>query len=480
MTHYGSVLGCGLLSLTLSLGVPGVRGQDTSQNPGDQPPKPAGTAPPIPVIDPNSQQEGNPNDQLLPDNTPLTGVQTPTLGTPEIRHSYWVPGAQYGGIIQSNASGPGGSNWSLNNFVIGNVSLLKAWSRSQLAFNYSGGGSFSTDSAQGNGVYQQLAVAQTFQWDRWALQILDQFSYLPQSSFGFGGGTNLGLPGVGGSIGPTIPGMSNNYVPSQSIYNSLGPRYSNATALQVTYATSPRGSITASGSYGLLNFIDPGNVNNDTTIATIGYNYSLTRENSIGTFYRFSSYHYPGQPQAFGDNSFNIAFSRRLTGRMALQMYGGPDFTTFRVPVSGQSSKIGANVGAVLTYAFTNGGLTAGYFHGLTGGSGVFTGSTVDQVNFAANHKLSRMWSGQVNFGFAHNTAAVSTTATTFPTYNSWFGGGGVSRPLGPNFDLAIAYNANVNSYNQTGCTGVACSGNQLYNYITINFQWHMRPMVLP
>ena len=43
--------------------------------------------------------------------------------------------------------------------------------------------------------------SQTFQWNRWAVQILDQFSYLPQSDFGFGGGTNLGFPGVGGSIG---------------------------------------------------------------------------------------------------------------------------------------------------------------------------------------------------------------------------------------------------------------------------------------
>ncbi len=478
MTYFRFAVGFGLLSIAFSLGVFGVRGQDNPQNPGDQMPKPAGTAPPIPVIDPNSQQEGNPTDQLQPDNTPLTGVQAPTLGTPEIRHSYWVPGAQYAATIQSNVSGSGG--WSMTNFLIGNLSLLKAWSRSQLALNYSGGGSFSTDSAQGNGVYQQLALVQSFQWDRWSLQILDQFSYLPQSSFGFGGGTNLGIPGVGGSFGPTIPGMTNNYVPSQSIYNSLGPRYSNATALQVTYATSPRGSITMSGSYGLLNFVDPGNVNTNTTTATVGYNYLLTRENSIGTFYRFSSYHYPGQPQAFGDNSFNVAFSRRLTGRMALQVYGGPDFITFRVPVDGQSSKIGANLGVSLTYAFTNGGLTTGYFHGLTGGSGVFTGSTVDQVNFGANRQLSRMWSGQCNFGLAHNSAVVSSTASTFPTYNSWFVGGGVSRPIGQNFNFSVAYNATIYASSQSGCTTGSCGGNQYSNYITINFQWHMRPMVLP
>ena len=126
------------------------------------------------------------------------------------------------------------------------------------------------------------------------MQILDQFSYLPQSAFGFGGGTNLGIPGVGGSIGPTIPGLGSSYVPNQSIFVGFGPQYSNATALQVTYATSPRGSITASGSYGILNFVDPGNVDNSSATATVGYNYTLTKANSIGTFYRFSSYHFSG------------------------------------------------------------------------------------------------------------------------------------------------------------------------------------------
>ena len=146
--------------------------------------------------------------------------------------------------------------------------------------------------------------------------------------------------------------MGSGYVPNQSIYAAFGPQYSNAAALQVTYATSRRGSITASGSYGILNFIDPGNIDNSTTSGTVGYNYELTRQNSIGTFYRFSAYHFSGQPQAFGSNSFNLAFSRKLTGRMALQAYGGPQFTTFRVPVDGQSSKIGANLGVTLQLRF--------------------------------------------------------------------------------------------------------------------------------
>jgi hypothetical protein len=480
MNFHKAVLGGCVLILALAFGTVNARAQDEPQEPPDTKPKPAARS--LPPIDPGNPQDDSQNPNALqPDQTPLTGIQNATLGSPEIRHSYWVPGVQYSGTIQSGGySTSNSSSWLMNNYLIGNLSLLKAWSRSQLAINYSGGGFFSTNSTFGNGAYQQLALAQTFQWNRLVMQILDQFSYLPESAFGFGGGTNLGVAGVGGSIGPTIPGMGISYTPNQSIYASFGPEYSNTAALQVTYATSPRGSITASGSYGILNFVDPGNVDNDTATGTVGYNYTLTRANSIGTFYRFSSYHFVGQPQAFGDNSFNIAFSRKLTGRMALQAFGGPDITTFRVPVGGQSSKVGANLGVNVTYGFKNGGLTGSYFHGLTGGSGVFTGSTVDQVNFGANHPLSRVWSGQANFGYAHNTAVVSSGAPGSPTYNSWFFGGGVSRPLGRNATLAIAYNANISGYSQSGCTTSSCSSTLTTNYVTVNFQWHARPFVLP
>jgi hypothetical protein len=485
MSYYRLILGGCFLSLALSVGALGLQAQDEPQNPDDDKtkPKPAGTTYPIPTVDSGSQDQNNTPDtpSLQPDNTPLTGIQDATLGSPETRHSYWVPGVQYAGTIQSNGFGQANSSgWVMNNYLIGNISLLKAWSRSQLAVNYSGGGFFSTDSALGNGTYQRLAFAQNFEWNRWEMQILEHFSYLPQSQFGFGGGTNLGVPGVG-SIGPTIPGLGLGYVPSQSIYAAFGPQYSNIAALQVTYLTSRRGSITASGSYGTLNFVDPGNIDNSSTSGTVGYNYELTRQNSIGGFYRFSSYHFAGQPQAFGSNSFNLAFSRKLTGRMALQAYGGPQITTFRIPIDGQSSKIGANLGVTLDYAFKDGGLAGRFLHGVTGGSGVLTGSTVDQVTLFANRRLSRVWTGHLDFGYAHNTAIASSTTASSTGYNSWFLGGGVTRPFGRNTQVAIAYNASISSNMPSGCTGNSCNSHQTTsNSIIVNFQWHTRPFVLP
>lgn len=454
--------------------------QDEPQTPNEDRPKPAGSAFPIPLVN-SAVQENESNNALTPDLTPLTGVQTPTLGSPPVLHSYWEPGIQWSGSIQSNSyNQTANSSWLMNNYIIGNLSLLQAWRGSQLAVNYSGGGFLSTDSTQGNGYYHQLALSQTIRRNRWLVQILDQFSYLPQSSFGFGGGTSLGVPGTGGSTGPVIPGMGNSYVPNQSIFASVGPRYTNSSSLQVTYTTSARGSITLSGSYGVLNFIDSGNVNNDITTGTIGYNYTLTRQDTIGAFYRFSAFHFSGQPAAYGDHSANIAYGRKLTGRLALQLYGGPDFTTSRVSTNGKTVTYGVNTGANLTYGFENGGVSAGYTHGISGGSGVLTGSSGDQLNFGANHKLGRIWSGQLNMGYSHYTPIANVTQAISQSYNTWTVGGGVSRDLGRNATFSIAYNATIPDYGVSGCTGAGCNSSQTYQYVTVNFQWHTRPFVLP
>lgn len=484
MDAHKSLLNILILFFVLCLAAPALHAQGDPQEPAQEKPKPAGATPyPIPAMG-DQQDEENPNNGMTPDTTPLTGVQEPTLGSPELRHSYWQSGLQWAGSIQSNSyNQTPNSSWLINNFIAGNLSLLKAWNGSQLSVNYSAGGYISSDSTQGNGYYQQLAFAQSFQWRRMSIQLLDQFSYLPQSSFGFGGGTGFGFPGTGGPLGPVIPGIGNGYVPNQGIYAAIGDRYSNTASVQITYQTTPRGSITLSGTYGILNYVQAGNVDNDTLTGTIGYNYLLTHEDSIGVFYRFNALHFPGQPEAYGDHSVNAAYGRKLTGRLALQLYGGPDFTTSRLTATGAMggpTTHGVNAGVSLTCGFGRGGLSVGYNHSIFGGSGVLTGSTGDFLNFNAYRQLGRIWSGHINMGYSRNAPITSVPGTASQTFNTWNAGGGVSRAVGRSASLAIAYNAIPADYGLAGCMGTACSSSQIYQYVTISVQWHTRPFVLP
>jgi hypothetical protein len=417
---------------------------------------------------------------MRPDNRPLSGVQNSTLGTPEMRHSYWVPGIEYSNTIRSNSLSPAANSaWNTTSFVSGDISLLEAWGHSLLSASYSGGGFSSTDPIQGNGQYHQLATAFEIDQRRWQMLFVDQFSYLPQSTNGFGGASGLALPGIVGALAVPLPGLQSTYVPNQTILTVNGPRYSNASAVQLTYAVSPRGSITLAGVYGTLRFIDSGNVNSDSDILNAGYNYAITRRDIIGLVYLFSAYRYPGDPQALGDHVAQLAYGRKITGRLALKLAGGPEVTTFRVPIGGSTQKIAGSGNAALTYAFARSSVALSYTHGVSGGSGVFTGSNIDQANVSWSRQLTRVWNGSVNFGYAKNRQILSVSGLTSPSYDTWLAGAGLSRALGRAANLSVAYQAQIQNSNVAICSNSNCGTNYTVHQVFLTFKWHTRPLML-
>lgn len=458
-----------------------------AQDPGTEaPPKPAGTAFP-PVVDDTSQPSP---DVVLPDSRPLTGVQNLTLGRVESPHSYWQPGIQYSNTIQSMLPGSVNTGWTITNYIAANVSLLQSWRSSQLAINYSGGGNFSTDKTIGNGYFQQLGFSQTFTWQRWQLVFLDQLAYLPQSNFGFGSGTGLGLPGGGINTGVPQTGVGSN---GQTLFNAVGPRVSNNLTAQAVYQLTPRSSINVSGTYGIQRFVDAGNVDSDNYGASLGYNYQLNKTDTIGVVYRYNRYVYTGEGETIDDNVINLAYGKKITGRLALQLFGGPDITTFNITgtvpgapvgtVVGSTRSVSGSGGGNLSYGFNRGTLGVNYNHGVNAGSGVFAGSETDQFGGNVSHLLGRAWHAQANIGYARNRA-INNAAIVIPgsqnSYNSVYLGLGAGRSFGPNTNFSIAYSANFQTQGvATGCVGSACNGEYTQNQITMNFQWKSRPLVL-
>src|SRR3984893_5920870 len=353
--------GCGIVAALCLAALPAHAQEQTPETP-----KPAARA--YPPIGDNGDQTSP--DTLEPDTRPLTGIQSPTLGHIESPHSYWVPGFQYANTIQNDAGTSSG--WSTINYIAANVSLLESTRSSQLALNYSGGGSFSNNPAVGNGTFQELGASETFQWNRWRLQFFDQFSYLPESNFGFGAGTPLGSGGVPIAQPPPQPGLGQS---AQSLFTAVGPQYNNSFATQVFYTLSPRASVNVSGSYGILRFVDAGSIDSNNAGASVGYNYALTKEDTMGLVGRFGLYSYVGNPQVIEDNAINVAYGRKITGRLALQIFGGPDIVRYKVAIAGSTGEVTGSGGGTLTYGFERGTVAMGYNHGVTGGSGVFVGA---------------------------------------------------------------------------------------------------------
>lgn len=454
-----------------------------AQQEDEEKPKPATRVLlPLPDLSGDQQDDSANHDpqNLQPDNGSLTGVQAPTLGFPEMRHSYWVPGIQYSNTLRSSPMNlSANSRWTSINYVAGNLSLFQGWRASLLKINYSGGSYFSNDSGQGNGQFHQLELEYQINQRRWQLLFLEQFSYLPESSFGFGAATSLAFPGIGGPLGTPIPGMQGTYIPSQSNFASVGPRYSSSSAAQLTYQLSARTSITLAGVYGILRFVEPGNIESNNPTLTAGYNYAVSQKNTIGISYRFSVYQFLGIPQAIGDHSAQLNYGRKITGRMALQLAAGPEITTYRIPIANRSQRNSVSGNATLAYGFKRSGVSLNYSHGVNGGGGALVGSSADQVGVSANRQLTRIWQGNLNFSYAKNTGLTNLNGVSSPAYNSWYAGAGLNRPLGREADVSIAYQAQNQNTNLSSCSGPGCSTNYLVHQITLSFQWHTRPFVL-
>ena len=466
-------LTAGLLCLGAAVGSAQDPQQDTSE------PRPAARAyPPIGPTDqdPNADQDSTP--PLQPDTRPLTGVQESTLGSPELRHSYWVPGFVYSNSVSSTAlNQTTGSDWNSTSFIAGNVSLVQAWRHSQLSVNYTGGGFFSTASSQGNGsgYFHQFGLTQAFTWRRWELVLLDQFSYLPEAAFGFGAGTGINAPGIGGSLGTVLPGLQSNYQPSQSIFSSVGTRYSNSVTAQAGYAISRRSSINVAASFGILRFVENGNIGTDDVIFNAGYNYSLSKKDTIGVLYRFTADRYPGNPQAVNDQVVQAAYGRKITGRLALRLFGGPDVTNFRIPIGTATHQVGFAGGATLNYALgsNQNTLSLSYNHGVSNGSGVQIGSSSDLVESLLTRRLSQHWIGNFNFGYARNSSLGNSDGVqNSQALNSYYIGGNLDRLLGRSSKLSLGYTVQIQTSNQAVT-------NYTSHRIFAEVSWHARPFVL-
>lgn len=447
--------------------------QDTQSD--DQKPKAAAKSY-GPIGAENPDQDQNQHDILQPDNRPLTGIQQLTVGLPSEQHSYWVPGVSYYNFIQSSGQNLGGNTgWLSTSYIAGNLSLRENFSRSELLLNYSGGGEFSTDSAIKNGWFQQLSVSNVYSLERWRLTLLDEFYYLPQSQFGFGNGTGLAMPGVGGTLGAGSTGLGGGLNPGGNVFSAIGPRYSNAAGVQIDYSISRRSSVTLGGVYGLLRFKDPGNIESNSYTANAGYNYQISHLNTVGLSYQFTSFHYLGLGQAIGSHSIQAAFGRKITGRLALQLSGGPQIVDFRAALPGSTKMryVGGAGSANLSYAVQRGTFGFGYQHGVTSGSGVFLGATTDQLTVSGTRQLTRVWSGDAHFGFAHNHRTETASAVPTPSFNTFYGGGSVARPLGRNATVSAGYTAFRETSSNVG--GYSFTTHQ----ISLGLSWHTRPLVL-
>jgi hypothetical protein len=424
-----------------------------------------------------SLQSAAPTD--IPDTRPLAGVQNLSLGSQATSHSFLLPSFGVTSAVQFNPgnTSAGNSSPASRTFVSGRLALNKSSSRSALLLDYLAGGEFSSYSNEGNAVIQSLDFSETIQGGRWSQTFGEQVSYLPSSSFNFGGLSGLSSLGVSlGTVG-TTPGFRQDLIPNQSILTNGAARISNATMAQTTYALGYRSSLSFFGTYGTLNFVGDGFQNSSSVSAGAGYNYLLSPLNSMSVSYGFSRFMFSNLPVGADSHNVQLSFARRITGRLSFQIGAGPDVQLYRSPLAGPTTLLNWALSTGLSYQLRKWQTGLNYSHSLSGGSGVLPGAETDMFSGHLARGFGK-WQGGLTLGYARNQA-LQQTSTSAITPQSWFAGAQASRSFVSFGSLYVSYNVSRQSGLGTVCSLPACATNQVMQTVSVGYNWGFRPIIL-
>jgi hypothetical protein len=465
------------------------RQQEPDQSAQPSQPIPAYHSPLASAAD-NGQDQSNADSQkLLPDTTALTGVQDLSLGVPATNHSYWQPHVDLSSTVDSNPlAGNGQTGWTTFTSVFGGIDLHRNSGNSMLTLDYVGGGSFSNDGSVSNGILQGLNFSERLSYRRYVLSFFDQLLYAPQTAFGAAGIPNTPTVPGGGTLG-----FGNGYTPGQSILTARGQRLTNFSGGEVDVLLTPRTSLTFVGGYSLLDSVDDSQLNYGNVIFTAGYNYQISRQNTIGLSYQFSSFNYSNFDQSIKNNIISVSYGRRITGKLAFQASGGPDIALVRMPLTSVSGTSGgetgtastssktqlyASINTALQYQFRRVLISAAYNHGVSGGSGVLAGAVTDNFTGTVGRQVSRTFNVGWNIGYSRSRGIeVAGTTTANETFDYWFTGVNVSHPLGRTMNVFLNYQLQYQNTGTSVCTVPGCAASVTRNQITFGFGWHKQPI---
>jgi len=421
-------------------------------------------------------QEPNPAD-VTPDTRPLSGVQDLTLGMPRTEHSFWQPSFSVMSTFDSNPLTSDSNSWATYTNFLAGLGVHRVSTNSDLAFNYLGGGTVSSDSSYANSVIEEFELMDRISFRRNILSVFDSLSYIPEAGFGYSGLGGSDLPGAGNI------GLQNGFLPDQSILTSQTQRISNASIGQLETLLTPRSSLTFMGGYSLLHFFGAGLYDSGDSLFQAGYNYQISRHDTIAVLYNFSAYRYGGLSDSLNDNRVNIAYARRVTGRLAFQASGGPEFLVYHLPASetggtgttlSSGTKFYWSLHTALSYGLRRGSLMGSYDHSVNGGSGVLVGAVGDTVTGTLSRGISQQLGGALHFGYSRNAGVYGGGGQS---YNYWFAGADIHRPLGRTLGVVLSYQFQYQGSSSSFCIGTACGDTFTRHTISISLAWHDHPI---
>lgn len=422
--------------------------------------------------------------------TPLLGGKSFGLGQTSAPTDYFLPSIQWTGYYDTNPTGNSGTaNQGIQSVFVGNVRLQRASRISQFNMNYSGGATYynesrpqaQTGSLNNYGAFHELEFTEQLTFRRWAFLAGDEGTYMPESPMGFEGLAGLSTFGSGLSgAGSMVPSVNSYFTSDQSILSQNARRFANDSIAQVQYSTSPRGTLNVTGSYGTLQFLEPGFIDTDYINFAAGYTYALTPRDSISLNYLNSWFHFHIPGHDFVNRGFMLAYGRQLTGRLALEISGGMLANRFSRPAGADIMQYLVTTDDSLDYRIARYQMSVSFEHGVEGGSGLLAGSQGDVLSAEVTRDFLQTY--RVSFDFDNTyTKSLSQFSSVLPGGSAklWEGGVTLSRQLGSHISIYLDYQVQRQIISGTICGTSACAMPFTRQLGGIGINWHARPIRL-
>ena len=339
-----------------------------------------------------------------------SGTTTPRLSWVDGTVHYALSGSE---ILQFGYYGNGNvTSATALSGVVGYTSLSQIHPTA-LLFS---GGVVIGQGGQGTSTFQNVAISQSLIGKLWSFNVSDSFSFLPQSPV-----TGIsGVPGINNPGGIPIDGPSAG--PAGGVLTYSGNRLSNMVSGTVQRQLTGRTSISGSGAWSLLHFMDK-NVGLDTSMTTgqVGINHQIDRRNSISVSAVYSTFdtnnlftlYPPGFPSdniTYQTKGVNLAYTRLWTRSLSTDVSVGPMWIqSSAAPLIPNQLNFYMNAGANYSRKLSN--YSVRYMHGVNGGSGVQPGALSDTVNGTASRTFNAYWNASASVVYTRTSGLLTVSA---------------------------------------------------------------------
>jgi hypothetical protein len=313
---------------------------------------------------------------------------------------------------------------------------------------FAGGVILPNQPGQGVSTYQNIAVSQGYVTKTWVFNITDSFSFLPQSPT-----TGLsGIPGVG-DLG-VVPIQGPVEGPAGGVLSISGNRVANSISGSVERQITPATSISGSGAWSVLHFLDDANqggLNTDETTGTVAINRRLDPRSSVSLNAVYSVFNYSG-PQAgalqpnFQTKGLNVSYQRVLSRTLSVNGSIGPQWvSSSNSAIIPSTLNVAGSAGVAYARRFTT--ASVNFTRGVNGGSGVLAGGLSDGVFASAGRTYGRNWATSVSGAYTHTSGLTqlfigNSLTSANEIYNTVFGSVQLTRRIGTNFSSYVTYTA--------------------------------------